>query len=261
MWRPMVAGWTVLLVASFVQAGQKPNQQQSAPAEQYRTLLQEYRQVRRPQEFAGRFIQLAQKNPKDPVATHALVWVVTNLRSGAEVSQAVQILTTDHIANSNLGGICEKVERRPSLSAEKLLRAVLEKSPHPAVKAQACVSLASYLKRELSLIDSMKTQPASARRMAQFYGKDYTEHLASLDEAAAGKEIERLYERILESFADLQISGAKLGEFAEQELFVMRHLSVGKTPPEIEGEDIAGQPLKLSDYRGKVVLLDFWGHW
>jgi hypothetical protein len=22
-----------------------------------------------------------------------------------------------------------------------------------------------------------------------------------------------------------------------------------------------GKPLRLSDYRGKVVVLDFWGHW
>jgi hypothetical protein len=36
---------------------------------------------------------------------------------------------------------------------------------------------------------------------------------------------------------------------------------VGLTAQEIEGEDIDGKKFKLSDYRGKVVLLDFWGHW
>jgi hypothetical protein len=38
-------------------------------------------------------------------------------------------------------------------------------------------------------------------------------------------------------------------------------LKVGNIAPEIEGEDIDGKTFKLSDYRGKVVLLDFWGHW
>jgi predicted Zn finger-like uncharacterized protein len=38
-------------------------------------------------------------------------------------------------------------------------------------------------------------------------------------------------------------------------------LDVGQMAMEIEGEDIDGQPFKLSDYRGKVVVLDFWGHW
>jgi hypothetical protein len=31
--------------------------------------------------------------------------------------------------------------------------------------------------------------------------------------------------------------------------------------PEIEGIDMDGQKFKLSDYRGKVVVLDFWGNW
>jgi hypothetical protein len=38
-------------------------------------------------------------------------------------------------------------------------------------------------------------------------------------------------------------------------------LEIGKVAPDIEGEDIDGVKFKLSDYRGKVVVLDFWGHW
>ena len=36
---------------------------------------------------------------------------------------------------------------------------------------------------------------------------------------------------------------------------------IGRPAPEIIGEDIDGVPMRLSDYRGKVVVLDFWGHW
>ena len=38
-------------------------------------------------------------------------------------------------------------------------------------------------------------------------------------------------------------------------------LEVGNLAPEIIGEDIDGKKFKLSDYRGKVVMLDFWGDW
>jgi cytochrome oxidase Cu insertion factor (SCO1/SenC/PrrC family) len=38
-------------------------------------------------------------------------------------------------------------------------------------------------------------------------------------------------------------------------------LNVGKVAPEIEAEDIDGVKFKLSDYRGKVIVLDFWGDW
>jgi thiol-disulfide isomerase/thioredoxin len=36
---------------------------------------------------------------------------------------------------------------------------------------------------------------------------------------------------------------------------------VDKEVPDIEGEDLDGKAFKLSDYRGKVVLLAFWGNW
>ena len=38
-------------------------------------------------------------------------------------------------------------------------------------------------------------------------------------------------------------------------------LEVGKTAPEIVGKDVNGKAMKLSDYRGKVVVLDFFGDW
>ena len=38
-------------------------------------------------------------------------------------------------------------------------------------------------------------------------------------------------------------------------------LQVGQLAPEIEGADLDGTDFKLSDYRGKVVMLDFWGDW
>ncbi len=37
--------------------------------------------------------------------------------------------------------------------------------------------------------------------------------------------------------------------------------TAGQAAPEIVGEDLEGKELKLSDYRGKVVMLEFWGHW
>ena len=36
---------------------------------------------------------------------------------------------------------------------------------------------------------------------------------------------------------------------------------VGMEAPEITGLDLDGVEFNLSDYRGKVVLLDFWGDW
>ena len=54
--------------------------------------------------------------------------------------------------------------------------------------------------------------------------------------------------------------GDTVAERAKAELFEIRNLSVGKEAPDIEGEDQDGKRFKLSDYRGKVVLLDFWSY-
>jgi hypothetical protein len=35
-------------------------------------------------------------------------------------------------------------------------------------------------------------------------------------------------------------------------------LAAGRPAPEIEGVDAQGRPFRLSDYRGKVVMLHFW---
>ena len=42
---------------------------------------------------------------------------------------------------------------------------------------------------------------------------------------------------------------------------LLRELAIGKVAPEIEVEDIDRKPIKLADYRGKVVVLDFRGNW
>ncbi len=50
--------------------------------------------------------------------------------------------------------------------------------------------------------------------------------------------------------------GQRVSENAPQFL-----LSIGQVAPEIEGNDIDGKPLNLSDNRGEAVVLIFWGSW
>ena len=48
---------------------------------------------------------------------------------------------------------------------------------------------------------------------------------------------------------------------AKGDLFELQNLVVGKTFPEFDAKDENDGAWKLSDYRGKVVVLDFWGFW
>ena len=41
----------------------------------------------------------------------------------------------------------------------------------------------------------------------------------------------------------------------------MSKLAIGKASPEIEADDLDGVPFRLTQYRGKVVVLTFWATW
>ena len=70
-------------------------------------------------------------------------------------------------------------------------------------------------------------------------------------------ESEKLLRRASDQFGDVKLAGGgTVGDKVRLELD--DNLVVGKVPPEIEGQDQDGKTFKLSDYKGKVVLLDFW---
>ncbi len=240
-----------------VQTGDKLD----SPAERYRRLLDEHEAGAEPRELAGHFFELAEQSPKDPVAVDALVWIVTKLRNRPEATRAVELLATQHAQSEKLAAACPQIARTPSLAAEKLLRTVLETNPHNDVRAQACLHLGLLLDLQAMVLEQLKKEPDSTDRILQYFGKECGKHIASLDPKRLGKNREQTYERLLKSFADVKTRDTTMGQIAEKSLFQLRHLSIGRLAPEIVGEDIFGDVFKLSDYRGKVVVLSFWGHW
>ena len=91
------------------------------------------------------------------------------------------------------------------------------------------------------------------------------EYKNAADTDRLATEAEKAFEAVLKDYADCprlnRENGRPLGEEAKQELFELRHLRIGKVAPDIEGEDLDGVKFKLSDYRGKIVVIDFWGDW
>jgi len=75
-------------------------------------------------------------------------------------------------------------------------------------------------------------------------------------DAESKKEQERILRELAEKHADTPGGAAAKGR-----LFQADSLAVGKTPPDLEATDTDGKSFKLSDYRGKVLVLEFWGFW
>jgi cytochrome oxidase Cu insertion factor (SCO1/SenC/PrrC family) len=57
------------------------------------------------------------------------------------------------------------------------------------------------------------------------------------------------------------ILGLPLASCSQSGPTVGTRVAIGALAPEIQGTDADGKSFKLSDYRGKVVMLDFWGNW
>jgi len=66
-----------------------------------------------------------------------------------------------------------------------------------------------------------------------------------------------LIRRITSQYADVRLNDKTLGELMDPLLFEIEHLAVGKKAPDIKGNEVNGRPLKLSDFRGRVVVVDF----
>jgi thiol-disulfide isomerase/thioredoxin len=137
-------------------------------------------------------------------------------------------------------------------------------------------------------------------RESDLTDEEYAHHLAlrHCDPQALRDQAERLYEEVITVYGDIpyitwrhrefeallkepapQWNGkpltderrrsleaslahkSTLGQEAAGRLDVMVNLAVGRPAPEIDGTDMNGKPLRLSDFKGKVVMLVFWGTW
>jgi len=286
----MIGGTLILLFGlSVAAAGDERGDKAATPAEQYEALAKEFHEasqafylkattdadriepVARVDKLSPRLLELAEKNPKDPIALDALVqvvtqemWLVNNTAHPGRGKdslerRAMAILLRDHVRSDKLGEACRRMSYGFSKECETFLRTVLERNPHKEVQALACLRLAQFLNARSLRLDLVKERPELAKRYEGLFGKDYLAALKRQERANATKEAEAFFERAAEKYGDVKVPyGDTVGAKAKSELHEIRFLSVGKKSPDIEGEDQDGKRFKLSDYRGKVVLLYFW---
>jgi hypothetical protein len=222
-------------------------------------------------ELCSRTLEFAGRNAKTPLALDALTQVVTQeywldkytaqpgQSKDNRQARAIAQLLRDHLESDQLGETCKRVHYGFRRECETFLRTVLEKNPHRNVRGAACLRLAQFLASRRERLDLLAGQPELTQRHETLYGKGYLESLRRQDAAQVMKESESLYEQAAEKYGDVPLPyDMTVGRQVETDLFDLRHLTVGREALEIEGTDQDGVKFKLSDYRGKVVLLYFW---
>jgi len=173
-------------------------------------------------EYSKKFAEIAKKYAGKDTAIDA--WVMV-LRTGGSRKAAAEVLLRDHIGSKKMINVVGYL--RYESNGDAILVQIIEKSPHREVKGFTMLLRGQTLLRK------------------------------------GDKKAEAVLVRAAKEYGDVSISGGRytVATKANGGLFEARNLVIGKTAPDIEGEDIEGVAFKLSDYRGKVILLDFWGDW
>lgn len=151
-----------------------------------------------------------------------------------EVKPAIDAILADFVTSPELSSFAFELGGSSYVigtdDAVHALEALIEKSPHAAVKAPALFSFGGL-------------------------------RLESDDPAhkAAGR---KALERLIAEFPDAKPKrGGKYADRAKGQLFELDHLQIGMVAPNFESIDENGATFSIADYKGKVVVLDFWGNW
>ncbi|NML22915.1 AhpC/TSA family protein [Pseudoflavitalea sp. G-6-1-2] len=122
-------------------------------------------------------------------------------------------------------------------------------------------------KKEEGFVKSLQDRYKPAAEAMENLQREYIKQnpasyfsLTSIQEIAGGKmdaaEVEPMFKSLS---ADLQNS--KAGKNLAKLIGAARATAVGVQAPEFTQNDVDGKPVKLSDFKGKYVLIDFWASW
>lgn len=197
-------------------------------------------------EFVKQQLALAKLHKTDPEAFTVLATVA--LSEDDASAEAFKLIETDHLQRHAIGLFCRLISAtgHDSQPAEALIRKVMEQGKNDSVKGNATFGLASLLKARVAN-QADELDPAQQEKI--------------LDAS------EKLFETVVTTYPAAK-GGIVLGvqmpgpaDSAEKELYELRHLRIGKIAPNIRGKDSQGREFQLTDYRGQIVVIDFWAEW
>ena len=224
------------------------------------------------QGIEGQLLELAKRHPRTGAAERALLVLVNYHVFGSDSTTAWEILARDHARSDRIKQVLDwKLELYwASQGVEDLLHNASEQNPYREIRGLACYWLAQVLQTRAQYLRLWPFQPPDLNQLyRQRFGPQDLDRVLKQDPKALEHRAARLYDRVIAEFPFVanndrrterppMILGQLAGDLpavARVHLDELQRLSVGKPAPEIEGVDLDGKPMKLSDFRGKVVVL------
>lgn len=207
---------------------------------------------------AAQFLRLAKKYPDTDTAVNAILFAVGQTK-GVQKDRAMCLLLKNYSDKVEIRKIAASLLKEiPSPAIENWFQLMIENTSSDADKANAIVTYARYVGRIPFFKRSIELSEGIAERLPA----KQLDYINADRSESQNKQLATMLQTVIDDYADIRYKGRKTyGEVATSELFDLQRLQVGMVAPDIEGKDLDEIPFKLSDYRGKVVMLDFWGHW
>jgi hypothetical protein len=160
--------------------------------------------------FGGRFLRLATEHPDEPVAFDALTTVVIERITLDDEVAALGLLVKHHVRDNRLAPLCTTrlryMSRSPSWpEAESWFRELIEKFPHPEVKANASFSLAMLIEDKAHFAHYLGRIPGRGSYQGFFkamLGEGGLKRIQGSDPEKLDEEAAHLYQRIIERYPD-----------------------------------------------------------
>ncbi|MEM9941902.1 MAG: TlpA disulfide reductase family protein [Planctomycetota bacterium] len=207
--------------------------------------------------YAAKFLDLARKYPNTKSAVSAVLFAVGQSSGGQKV-EAIDYLLDNYADRVRLDKIAESFKREiPSEQVEGWYQLMIEKATKDSIRASVMYDYAKYVAQLPTFQSTLKMNPQVADRIPP----KQLEYIYAERTNQQTEKLAEILQEVIDKYGDLKKGKSTYRQLAQRERFDLLHLQVGQTAPDIEGKDLDDIPFKLSDYRGKVVMLDFWGHW
>lgn len=212
--------------------------------------------------YARRALDLARSHPADPGAVDAAAVALQLVASPSAnlTNQALDLLAAHHMNDERLPVTFQWIQSWPSKKTEAFLQDVSRKSTSRNVRGQALLALGGYFRQMSRWGERFKQQPDMRHELERQYDRDVVDALPENVDKPLG-QAKAMYQKVIDEYGDVNGPNGSIGEQAKNILYAFDHLAVGNKAPQIEGPTIDGKTMKLSEYLGKVVVLDFWGDW
>lgn len=199
----------------------------------------------------------------DVRAVETLVWIV-HMREPKSAQAAIDRLAEYHLARPETIELAIRHEQSPMRWVGPLLTKLLQRLDADHFRRPRILFALARQKQFDSQLPAQLALKADADRseLELLYGQETIAACRRIDAEETERQAIALFRQLDRQYGSQPAAkGMTFGELATAAIFEMEHLAIGKVAPDLEGEDLEGKPLKLSDYRGKVVVLSFWGTW